>query len=98
MDPAEYAYTTSFRPEQYVASNLAESWEFPDASTYIVHLRKGIHWQDIPPVNGRELTADDVTYTYGRLFGVAGGFTKGSPYLASAVVFQSLQSVTATDK
>lgn len=98
VDPAEYAYTTSFRPAQYVAANLAESWEFPDASTYIVHLRKGIHWQDIAPVSGREFTADDVTYTYGRLFGVSGGFTKGSPYLSSAVVFQSLQSVTATDK
>jgi ABC-type transport system substrate-binding protein len=71
-------------PAQYVAANLAESWEFPDASTYIVHLRKGIHWQDIAPVSGREFTADDVTYTYGRLFGVSGGFTKGSPYLSSA--------------
>jgi ABC-type transport system substrate-binding protein len=98
VDPAEYAYTTSFRPAQYVAPNLAESWEFPDASTYVVHLRKGVRWQDIPPVSGREFTADDVVYTYGRLFGIGAGFTKGSPALSSLTVFQSLASVTATDK
>ena len=36
----------------YTNCHLAESWEFSEPGIYVVHLRKGIHWQDIPPVNG----------------------------------------------
>ena len=65
--------------QDYIKNHLAESWEFADPSTYVVHLRKGIHWQDIPPVNGREFTADDVAYHYDRLYGLGHGFTKPGP-------------------
>ena len=58
----------------YTNCHLAESWEFSEPGTYVVHLRKGIHWQNIPPVNGRELTSDDVAYHYHRLYG-------GGPWL-----------------
>jgi len=47
---------------------LAESWEFPDPETIIVHLRKGVYFHDKPPVNGRELVADDVIFTLNRLY------------------------------
>jgi ABC-type transport system substrate-binding protein len=33
----------------------AETWKFTDPSTYVVHLRKEVHWQDLPPANGREV-------------------------------------------
>ena len=33
---------------------LTESWEMPDASTYVAHLRKGIYWQNITTANGRD--------------------------------------------
>jgi len=45
---------------------LCESWETPDEETVIYHIRKGVHWQDKPPLNGRELTADDVAFTIKR--------------------------------
>ena len=32
---------------------LAESYELPDEETIIFHIRKGVHWWDKPPVNGR---------------------------------------------
>lgn len=32
---------------------LAESWELTDPETMVYHIRKGVHWQDKPPVNGR---------------------------------------------
>jgi peptide/nickel transport system substrate-binding protein len=41
---------------------LAESWETPDPMTIIYHLRKGVKFHNKPPVNGRELTADDVVW------------------------------------
>ena len=91
--------TWTMEPEvhQDIKNHLAESWEFTDPSTYVVHLRKGIHWQDIPPVNGREFTADDVAYHYDRLYGLGHGFTKPGPG-AILHYFRSLISVTATDK
>jgi len=68
-------YDRLFRPSQYRKGQLAESWEFTDPSIFVIHLRKGIHWQDIPPVNGREFTADDVAYHYHRLWGLGSGLT-----------------------
>ena len=74
---------------------MAESYEFPDSNTYILHLRKGIRWQDIPPVNGREFTADDVAYHYHRLFGLGSGI-EPSPHHAHVVTaYRDLISVTA---
>src|SRR5215813_11060344 len=51
-------------------SDLAESWTQPTETTYVFKLRKGIRWHAKPPVNGRELTADDVKYTYERFLGL----------------------------
>ena len=97
IDPAVFDYKTSFRPNEYLKGCLAESWEFMDPITYVVHLRKGIRWQNIPPVNGREFTADDVSYHYDRMYGLGHGFTKPGPG-AILKQFEYLKSVTATDK
>ena len=98
LDPSVFAYNISFRPNQYATGHLASSWEMTDASTYLVHLRQGIHWQSIPPANGREFTADDVVFHYDRLFGLGDGFTKPSAYYGTVATWKSLTSVTATDK
>jgi peptide/nickel transport system substrate-binding protein len=37
--------------------------EQPDAQTFIFRLRKGVKFQNVAPVNGREFTSDDVVYT-----------------------------------
>ncbi|MFC1874449.1 ABC transporter substrate-binding protein, partial [Chloroflexota bacterium] len=51
-----------FSPEQQTGV-LAESWEVADPQTFIFHLRKGIHFQNKPPVNGREVVAEDVKWS-----------------------------------
>ena len=56
---------------------LAESWEWRDNQTLVLKIRKGIHFHDMPPVNGREMTAEDVAYSIKR------SFEKGS-WLGSA--------------
>lgn len=44
---------------------LAERWEVSsDARTYTFHLRKEVKFGDLPPVNGRELNANDVKFSY----------------------------------
>lgn len=42
--------------------SLAESWEQPDDLTYIFKLREGVKFH-----NGREMTADDVKYSFERV-------------------------------
>src|SRR5438874_13799466 len=49
-----------------VEGDLAESWSQPNETTYVFKLRKGVRWHNKPPVNGRELIADDVKYTFDR--------------------------------
>jgi peptide/nickel transport system substrate-binding protein len=47
-----------------VIPQLAEKWESPDAQTYTFHLRPGVTFANIAPVNGRPLVSDDVKWTY----------------------------------
>ncbi len=49
-----------------VEPHLAERWEQPDDTTYVFYLRQGVKWHNKPPVNGRELVAEDVKFTFDR--------------------------------
>ena len=73
-----------------IEPHLAESWEQPTDTTYIFRLRKGVRWHAKPPVNGRELTADDVVFTFQRALTV-----KGNPNRA---VFEEIDRVDALDR
>ena len=67
----------SVRPMTYpIEPDLAESWTQQNDTTYVFKLRKGVRWHPKPPVNGRELTADDVKYTYERFLTIAGNPNK----------------------
>jgi peptide/nickel transport system substrate-binding protein len=70
--------------------DLAESWTQPNETTYVFKLRRGVRWHPKPPVNGRELTADDVVYTIDRFL-----TTKGH---ANAHMLKSVDKVEALDK
>ncbi|MFC1864544.1 ABC transporter substrate-binding protein [Chloroflexota bacterium] len=72
---------------------LAESWEMPDPDTIIFHIRKGVHWHNKPPVNGRELTAEDVAFSIDRIYR---GQQVGRP--TSKQYPGWFESATATDK
>jgi peptide/nickel transport system substrate-binding protein len=50
------------------AGELAESWETPDPTTIIYHLVKGVKFQNRPPANGREFTAEDVVWNINKQF------------------------------
>jgi peptide/nickel transport system substrate-binding protein len=49
-----------------VEPDLAERWEELDDTTYVFQLRKGVRWHRKPPLNGRELVATDVKFTFDR--------------------------------
>ena len=76
---------------------LAESWSQPDPLTLVVNVRQGVRWHDKPPMNGRELTADDVVFNFHRITGMGSGFTELSEW---ANDFKGIQfeSIEATDE
>ena len=92
---------TKLIPESIMNGHLAESWEIsPDRLTYTFHIRKGVRWHNKPPMNGRELTADDVVYNFHRYFG---NELTGSPFSEAEPTPYTLaqlpvESITATDK
>ena len=94
----QYDFTSGFVPVDVIKPHLAESWARPDPTTVIFRIRQGIHWQDKPPVNGRELDAYDVEMSIQRGIG-QGRFTKDghSPY-AHMVKSAGVVSAKATDK
>ncbi len=73
-----------------IEGDLAESWSQPSETTYVFKLRKGVRWQNRPPVNGRELTAEDVVYSVERFRTLKGN--------ANAYMLSSLDKVEAIDK
>ncbi len=73
-----------------IEGDLAESWSQPNETTYVFKLRRGVRWQNKPPVNGRELTAEDVKYTVERFLTVPGN--------AYAYMLRSVDRVEAVDK
>jgi peptide/nickel transport system substrate-binding protein len=64
----KYKSGPELKPPSYVVGpDLAESWTQPDDLTYVFKLRPGVKWHNLKPVNGRELVADDVVFSYLRI-------------------------------
>ena len=48
-----------------LAGDLAESWEAnPEQRVWTFKIRQGVKWQNVAPLNGRELVAADLKYCY----------------------------------
>jgi peptide/nickel transport system substrate-binding protein len=73
-----------------IEPDLAESWTQPTETTYLFKLRKGVRWHTKPPLNGRELTADDVKYTYERFLSL-----KGNP---NRSMLEQVEKIEALDR
>ena len=74
------------QPSLLLECDLCVSWELTADFDYIFQLRPDVRWQDIPPVNGRSLVADDIVFSYERLR------TPGWP---SASLFSSFGEIEA---
>ncbi len=96
LDRKEFGFNGPYVPLFTYTGELAESWETPDPLTYIFHIRQGVNWHDKAPMNGRELTADDVVYTYQRIT-AQGDFTE-RPVRSTAAIDLPWESIEATAK
>ena len=77
---------------------LAEKWEAPDGVTFTFHLRKGVQFHDLKPVNGREVTSADLKWSM-EYISRSGQF-KGDKKLFPALYsdsFQGLASIETPD-
>jgi peptide/nickel transport system substrate-binding protein len=55
---------------------LADSWEIPERGKMIFHIREGVRWHNKAPTNGRELTVEDVVFTFKRMCTNSGAYIK----------------------
>lgn len=76
-------------PNTATECDLCASWEQVDSTTYIFRLRNDVRWQDIPPVSGRRLIAEDVVFSYRR---------QGNPSYPNAPLLENLKSIEAQDE
>jgi peptide/nickel transport system substrate-binding protein len=73
-----------------IEGDLAESWSQQNETTWMFKLHRGVRWHNKPPVNGRELTAEDVQYSVERFLTV-----KGNP---SAYMLRAVDKVDVVDR
>ncbi|HZP26383.1 MAG TPA: ABC transporter substrate-binding protein [Dehalococcoidia bacterium] len=69
---------------------LAERWEVVSPTEYVFHLRRGVMWHNKPPVNGRELVANDVVFSMERI-------RTNNPRFISRSALVSVDQITAVD-
>ena len=77
------------QPSLLLECDLCESWRLEDDLVYEFRLRDNVYWQDLPPVNGRKLSAQDVVFSYNRQR------TSGWP---NSPLMQAVASVEAPDE
>src|SRR5438876_1909618 len=83
--PDEATTTTDFT----LKGDLAESWQSDSANrVWTFKLRQGVKWQNLPPLNGRELTAADIKYCFEQ-------YAKEG---VQAFTFQEIEGMETPDK
>jgi peptide/nickel transport system substrate-binding protein len=97
VDRNEFSFKNLYIPPKYSKGYMMESYESPDPLTYVIHLRKGVLWQNKEPVFGREVTATDVKYSIDRLMGLEEFATKG-PAPIGISAWNVVKSVDVVDK
>jgi len=95
VDRELYPFKTFVVPIKYTKGLLVETWEWKDAQTLILHIRRDVYYQNKPPANGRKLTAQDIQFHFDRLLGTGSGFTQSIPAVAG--LLGAVQKVTALD-
>lgn len=88
---AGQAYSRLFKFEttdrnSTVICDLCESWEQTAALTFKIKLREDVKWQNLPPLNGRSLNAQDVVYSLNR---------QATPGYSNAALLSNVTEITS---
>lgn len=60
----EFPFNSSYIPDEYLMGDVVESWEIIDLMTIIFKLRENVYWHNVPPMNGRQFTVEDVEFSF----------------------------------
>ena len=74
-----------------VQPSLAQKWEQPSPTEYLFHLVPNVKWQNKPPVNGRDMTTDDVIWSLERA-------RTNDPRFSSRSLLETVDKIEAPDK
>jgi peptide/nickel transport system substrate-binding protein len=80
-----------------IGPNLVDRWETPDAQTFTFHLRPGIRFANVPPVNGRAVDSADAKWTIEYLSRTGALKDSGIPPSLNASMFTGIGSISTPD-
>ncbi len=95
IDRDEWDLISWYTPLSVLRGQLAESYDVVSPTEFVFHIRPGVYWHDKPPMNGRELVAEDIVVSFHRMTGTGSGFAEKSPHAAGDL---PIESIEATDK
>jgi peptide/nickel transport system substrate-binding protein len=102
--PMNYFYSRLLRPDLTLDSafagkdnlfklvskgDLAESWEVNDPTTFTFNIRQNVKWHNFPPVDGRQLTSEDVLYSFEQYV--------DNQTVGQSAIFRDVESFEAPD-
>jgi ABC-type transport system substrate-binding protein len=74
-----------------VEPEIAQKWEQPTPTEYILSLHPNVTWHNKPPVNGRALTAEDVVFSLNRA-------RTPDPLFVNRSLLNQIDKIEAVDK
>ena len=91
---------TLFTPDHYLTGLLVEDWDISsDGLTYTLNVRPSARWHNKAPMDGRQLTAQDIEYNFHRVLGMGDFAEAGPTAFGGADPLKNIpwDSITATD-
>ena len=76
-------------PSLAVECELCEGWEVDAEGAFVFRLRSDVTWQNLMPVNGRRLEAEDIVFSYER---------QAQPDRPNAALLGAIDSLEARDR
>jgi peptide/nickel transport system substrate-binding protein len=76
---------------------LVDRWEAPDAQNYTFHLHPSVNFANLPPVNGRALSSQDVKWSYEYISRTGAFAGKKLPPSTAASLLGGLDQIETPD-
>jgi len=98
-NPSVQNYQLTYWDESYVSGSLLTDWEFTSPGVLTMHVKQGVYWQNLTPVNGREFNATDIVDHFDRACGLGDGYSKPNDpsYFTADAWLNQVQSITANN-
>jgi peptide/nickel transport system substrate-binding protein len=85
-----YNRVLSLSSDLVIGPELAASREQKDDTTLVLHVQPGVKFHDMPPVNGRDMTAEDIKWSLDRI-------RTDKPEFQRQYMFEAIDSMTVVD-